>query len=166
MIGDWVAPMLSIEIRAVAIMLFVLASHWMSLTVLLITSAACTVGSLGWPLWWWVHHRSPTGMAVILRGRSNGPVLLVTDLTVLATDIESSSRFTGRVRPSGPGGTLPGLVAIEAEGEQLILVFADGSKARLRQRSPTKGAAARVAAFAAPVLQRQRLDDARTAAAL
>lgn len=128
------------------------SSFWVGLSLYV----AAAVGIVVRILWWRRRHPPPTGMAAILDvRRGDGPVVLVTDAAILATNMRLSSRLTGRARPTATAGTLPGLVAVDVRGRLLLLTFADGSTACMRQRSPTKGAAERVAALAAPVLQRQ-----------
>lgn len=46
--------------------------------------------------------------------------------------------------------------SIDAVGNRLVLTFADGSKATFQLREPKRGAAARFATWAAPVLQASR----------
>jgi hypothetical protein len=117
------------------------------------------VGALvGWELWGQRQRRRRTGMAVAVQHPYvREPALLVTDGDILVTEMRTSwwsSRPTAQ--PIGPGRPVPGLVAMDAEKERLVLSFADGSRATLWPRQPKRGAAARVAALAAPVLERRR----------
>jgi hypothetical protein len=123
---------------------------------------ALAVAALLWRRWWRRRHPGPDGMAAVVNwSRGRGPVLLVTATRVLQTGISSG---TGRAAPQGLARDIPGLVAIEADGDLLVLSFEDGSTARLRQRWPTPGAAARVAELAAPVLRARQAGDPAAAA--
>ena len=113
---------------------------------------ALLVGLAAYVVRWRRAHPHPSGMAAALDvPRRTGPVVVVTDSAVLMAAMKAS-RYDGRATATGPGSAVRGLVGIEAVGERLVLSFADGSTASMRQRVRTKGAAARVAALAAPVL--------------
>ncbi|MEO5679946.1 MAG: hypothetical protein ABIS47_09790, partial [Acidimicrobiales bacterium] len=129
--------------------------------VVLVGYVAVLAVILGWIWRWRRHHPKPTGMAATLGGsRSKAPVLVVTDAAVLLTESSRPRLGTTRIRPAGVGRPLPGLVALDAEGERLVARFEDGSETALRARSPRQGAAAEsmaeVARLAAPAVRRQR----------
>lgn len=125
------------------------AVRW-ALLLYLVAGVICLIRSRRWRS----VHPCPTGMAAVLdRWRGRGPVLLITASGVLATGLRSGP--TGRVQPTGPAEDLPGLVAVDADGERLVLRFEDGPSGSLWQRWPTPGAAARVAELAASVLPRR-----------
>lgn len=162
--GDWVPPRSPLASFLANIFAFIVTfiSTQNSLWPGLVVAAVLAICLTSWRLWWRQRHPRPAGMAGLLSGKNaDGPVLLVTDYAVLATTMRQSSGIGSRAEPIGPGHPLPGLVAIEAAGERLILSFADGSRACLKQRTATSGAAARVAALAGPILERQRDNNAR-----
>lgn len=144
-----------------------MASWPLSLVLSFIIGTIAFVAVIAVVLWlkrsWRRHHPPPSGMAEILKGsRTTAPVLLVTDSDVLFMETKMTGSFhPSRIRPTGVAHPIPGLLAVEGEGELLVVSFADGSKAALRQRSPDRNAgevAAKVATLAATALsQRTRI---------
>lgn len=102
-------------------------------------------------------HRRPEGMAAwVTMDRVEIPVLLVTEADVLMTEMAEPRFLRTPPRPLGPGQSIPGLTSIDAVRNRLVLTFADGSTATFRLREPKRGAAARFATWAAPVLEGSR----------
>jgi hypothetical protein len=107
-------------------------------------------------------HQRPEGMAAWVTGwRAGLPVLLVTDADILMTGLRETWMSSGPPVPAAPAEQVPGLRSVDAVRNRLVLTFADGSTAMYQLREPTRGAAARVVAWAAPVLRERHEPPAR-----